>query len=92
MHDYQDSINVFGHPISGPIWISMNTFSLGPKTICVEAHEHRFIDQLTKLDMEVVPINYDKVLPFGGELHCTTLDVYREGKLEDYFPKQIPGY
>ncbi|MCJ7529756.1 MAG: serine/threonine protein kinase [Anaerolineales bacterium] len=92
MHDYKDNVNVFGHPISGPIWISMNTFSLGPKTICVEAHEHRFIDQLTKLDMEVVPINYNKVLPFGGELHCTTLDVYREGKMEDYFPKQIPGY
>jgi glycine amidinotransferase len=32
------------------------------------------------------------VIPFGGALHCTTLDVYREGKCEDYFPKQIKGY
>ena len=26
---------------------------------------------------------------FGGALHCATADVYREGKCEDYFPKQI---
>ena len=63
-----------------------------PNTICVEAHELKYIDQLTKLGFEVVPIPYDMVMPFGGELHCTTLDVYREGTLEDYFPKQVPGY
>ena len=92
VHEYKDSVNNLGHPFAGPTWISMNTFSLGPKTICVEAHEKPFIEQLTKLGMEVVPIPYDKVMAFGGELHCTTLDVYREGKLEDYFPKQVPGY
>jgi len=31
-------------------------------------------------------------LPFGGSFHCATLDVYREGDCEDYFPKQIPGH
>ena len=72
-------------------WISMNTLSLGPKTICVEAHETLYQEQLDTLGMEVVPVEYDQVLPFGGELHCTTLDVYREGGCEDYFPKQIPG-
>jgi glycine amidinotransferase len=60
--------------------------------MCVEAHEERYIEQLTKLGVEVVPIPYDKVFAFGGELHCTTLDVYREGTLEDYFPKQVSGY
>ena len=25
---------------------------------------------------------------FGGGLHCCTADVYREGELKDYFPKQ----
>ncbi|MCJ7532365.1 MAG: serine/threonine protein kinase [Anaerolineales bacterium] len=91
-YEYKDSVNNFGHSVDGANWISMNTLSLGPNTICVEAHEERYIEQLTKLGFEVVPVPYDKVLPFGGELHCTTLDVYREGKLEDYFPKQIPGY
>jgi glycine amidinotransferase len=32
------------------------------------------------------------VVPFGGSLHCTTLDVYREGTCEDHFPKQVSGY
>jgi len=50
------------------------------------------MEQLDKLGIEVVPIPYEAVIPFGGALHCTTLDINREGTLEDYFPKQIPGY
>lgn len=76
----------------GKSWISMNTFSVDPKTVCVEAHETAYCEQLDKLGFEVLPIPYEKVIPFGGALHCTTLDVYREGELEDYFPKQIEGY
>ena len=73
-------------------WISMNTFSLGPNTVCVEAHETAYMEQLDKLGVEVIPIPYEAVIPLGGALHCTTLDVYREGTCEDYFPKQIQGY
>jgi glycine amidinotransferase len=82
---------LFG-PYGDTSWISMNTFSLGPNTICVEAHETAYMEQLDKLGIEVVPIPYDHVIPFGGALHCTTLDVHREGDCEDYFPKQIEGY
>ena len=92
MHVYKDAVNILGHKMGTTSWISMNTFSLGPNTVCVEAHEERYMEQLTKLGFEVVPVPYDAIYPLGGELHCTTLDVYREGKLEDYFPKQIPGY
>jgi glycine amidinotransferase len=91
-HWYENTLSVLGEERRGVSWISMNTFSLGPNTICVEAHELKYIDQLTKLGVEVVEVPYEKVLPFGGALHCTTLDVYREGKCEDYFPKQIPGF
>jgi glycine amidinotransferase len=76
----------------GKSWISMNTFSIDPKTVCVEAGETAYCEQLDKLGFEVVPIPYEKVIPFGGALHCTTLDVYREGGCEDYFPKQVKGY
>lgn len=79
-------------PEKGVSWISMNIFSLGPKTVFVEAHETAYCEQLDKLGFEVAPIPYDKVDPLGGTLHCTTLDIYREGKCEDYFPKQIKGY
>jgi len=91
-HHYENTVNVFGEEREGPGMISMNTLSLGPNTICVEAKELKYIDQLTKLGFEVVEVPYEAVVPFGGMLHCTTLDVYREGTCEDYFPKQIPGY
>lgn len=78
--------------LEGKNWISMNTFSIDPKTVCVEAHETTYCEQLDKLGFAVIPIPYEKVIPFGGALHCTTLDIYREGKLEDYFPNQIGGY
>jgi len=90
-HVYKDKIRLFG-PYDGKSWISINTFSIDPKTICVEAHETAYCEQLDKLGFEVIPIPYEKVSPFGGTLHCTTLDIYREGKCEDYFPKQIEGY
>ena len=88
---YKMKIRLFG-PYEGVSWISMNTFSIDPKTVCVEAHETAYCEQLDKLGFEVVPIPYENVIAFGGALHCTTLDIYREGKMEDYFPKQIQGY
>jgi glycine amidinotransferase len=90
--NYNEVLDSFGTPRKGPNPIYFNTLSLGPNTICVEAHEERYIEQLTKLGVEVIPVPYDKVVPFGGSLHCTTVDVHREGKCEDYFPKQVPGF
>jgi glycine amidinotransferase len=91
-HNYEEVLDAFGTPRRGPNPIFMNALSLGPNTICVEAHETKYIDQLTDLGFEVVTVPYDLVVPFGGSLHCTTVDVYREGELEDYFPKQIKGF
>ena len=90
--EYDEVLDSFGTPRKGPNPIFMNTLSIGPNTICVEAHEERYMEQLDKMGIEVIPVPYDKVVPFGGSLHCTTVDVNRDGKLEDYFPKQIPGY
>ena len=66
----------------------MNVLVLDPKTVCVEKSEVYQAEQLDKLGMEVLPIDLRDVYAFGGGLHCSTTDVYREGKLEDYFPKQ----
>jgi glycine amidinotransferase len=76
----------------GPQCLGMNSFMLGPKTICVEAGEKKFMDLLDKRGFEVIPIPYTEVCVLGGGLHCSTVDVYREGELEDYFPNQLPGY
>jgi glycine amidinotransferase len=74
------------------VWLSMNILVLDPKTICVEASETAQMEQFDKLGFDVIPVPLWDVGAFGGGLHCATADVYREGTLEDYFPKQIPGY
>lgn len=72
--------------------LAYNVFSLSPRTVCVEAGEGRFMDQLDLLGFDVVPVEFHEVSPFGGGLHCATVDIYREGQCEDYFPKQIEGF
>jgi glycine amidinotransferase len=73
-------------------YLSNNTFSIDPKTICVEAGEVGLMDQLDELNFDVIPVEFFEVSPFGGGLHCATIDVNREGDCEDYFPKQIKGF
>ena len=74
------------------VWLSMNILMLDEKTVCVEAHETAQMEQFDGLGFDVIPVQFADVAAFGGGLHCATADVYREGSLEDYFPKQIPGY
>jgi len=73
-------------------WLNMNTLVLDPKTVCVEASETPIMELLDKHGFDVVPVPFYDVSPFGGGLHCCTADVYREGTLEDYFPKQVEGF
>jgi len=91
LHPFKHKISLVSFPLGEPV-PPLNTLSLNPKTVFVEAQDARYCEQLDKLGFEVIPIPYDKVTPLGGILHCTTLDVYREGTLQDYFPKQIKGY
>jgi glycine amidinotransferase len=92
MYSYDTPTTLLGGEYQGTSWISMNTLSLDQKTICVEAHETNYMEQLDKRGFEVIPVPYEQVLCFGGGLHCGTADVYREGDCENYFPKQIEGY
>ncbi len=70
------------------VWLSMNVLVLDDKTVCVEASEVHQQDQLDRLGFEVVPVELRDAYAFGGGLHCCTADVYRDGTLEDYLPKQ----
>lgn len=74
------------------VWLSMNILMLDSKTVFVEERETAQMEQFIKLGFNVIPVPFWDVAAFGGGLHCATADVYREGTLEDYFPKQIPGY
>ena len=73
------------------VWLSMNVLVVNHQTVIVEASEVHQMDQLDKLQFEVIPMPFRDAYPFGGGLHCATADVFREGNCEDYFPKQVPG-
>ena len=74
------------------IWLNINLLVLDPKTVCVEASETPVMELLDKHGFDVVPVPFYEVSPFGGGLHCASADVYREGTLDDYFPKQLEGF
>ena len=74
------------------LWLNMNCLVLDPKTVCIEAAETPMMELLDRYGFEVIPVPLFEVSPFGGGLHCATADVYREGGLEDYFPKQADGF
>jgi len=69
------------------VWLSMNVLVLDPKTVCVEKSEVYQAEQMDKLGMNVIEVELRDAYAFGGGLHRCTADVYREGGLEDYFPK-----
>jgi glycine amidinotransferase len=71
------------------VWLSMNVLVLDTNTVCVEASEKNMIKQIEGFGMEIIPVPFRDAYPFGGGLHCSTADVYREGDCEDYFPKQL---
>ena len=70
------------------VWLSMNILMLDTKTVCVEDTEIHQMEQLDRLNFEVIPVPFRDAYPFGGALHCATTDVYREGECENYFPNQ----
>lgn len=71
------------------VWLSMNCLVLDHKTVIVEASEVHQAEQMDKLGMNVIPVPFRDAYAFGGGLHCSTADVYREGGCEDYFPNQV---
>ena len=89
IHEAAPSIHNSPPPMCySSIWLSMNVLIINPKTICVEASEEKMIKQMENFGMDVVPVPFRDVYAFGGSLHCSTTDVYREGECEDYFPNQ----
>ena len=70
----------------------MNCLVLDPSTVIVEASEVHEQEQMDQLGMNVIPVDLRDAYPFGpfgGGLHCSTADVYREGECLDYFPNRV---
>ena len=67
----------------------VNLFMIDPKTMCVTNPDHPTIRKVAKqYNIELVHIPWKHQFFWDGGLHCLTLDLNREGEMEDYFPER----
>jgi len=59
-------------------WIGINTLSIDPNTIIVDAAQTDLHKQLEKRGITVVPHTLRHSRTLGGGFHCVTLDLWRE--------------
>lgn len=59
-------------------WIGMNTLSLDPETVIVDALQTDLIQRLEQRGMTVIPLRLRHSRTLGGGFHCVTLDLHRE--------------
>ncbi len=79
----RDIPTVVRHPLSAP-WLGMNLLMVSPEVAIVDSDQVELIAALEQQRITVLPhrLRHSRVL--GGGFHCVTLDVVRDGQLEDY--------
>jgi scyllo-inosamine-4-phosphate amidinotransferase 1 len=65
-------------------YIALNVLSIDPRTVCVEATQLPLIRLLERHGFTCVPLRMRHARNLSGGFHCATLDLVREGELEDY--------
>ncbi|MDP6525413.1 MAG: inosamine-phosphate amidinotransferase 1 [Kiritimatiellia bacterium] len=65
-------------------WIAMNLLSIGPDLVAIEDNQVNLMRQLEKYGIDSMPVRLRHTRTLGGGPHCVTLDLVREGVLEDY--------
>ncbi len=73
-------------PAWGPAskWIALNCLSLAPDLVVVEESQSSLMREFERHGLDCVPVRLRHMRTLGGGPHCVTLDVVRDGKLEDY--------
>jgi len=66
-------------------WLSMNILSLSEDTVVVEESEKDLHELLRELRFNVIKIPFRYVFEFGGSIHCSTWDIEREDKADNFF-------
>ncbi|MFQ5730912.1 MAG: inosamine-phosphate amidinotransferase 1 [Planctomycetaceae bacterium] len=64
-------------------WISMNILGLRPDLVAVEKSQTNLMRALEKHGIESLPVPLRHMRSMGGGPHCVTLDLVRDGELED---------
>lgn len=65
-------------------YIALNLLSLDPNTVFVEENQIPLIRLLESRGITCVPLPMRHARHLSGGFHCATLDIVRDGKLEDY--------
>jgi len=65
-------------------WIALNLLSLSPELVVVEEHQVPLMRALARHGIESLPIALRHTRTMKGGPHCVSLDVVRDGTLEDY--------
>ncbi|MBX7133088.1 MAG: hypothetical protein K1X67_10465 [Fimbriimonadaceae bacterium] len=65
-------------------WIGMNLVMLDPDTAVVDASQGPLISALEARGVSVIPLRLRHARTLGGGFHCVTIDIRRDGVLEDY--------
>jgi len=59
-------------------WIGLNTLSIDPQTVIVDAAQTEIIKELERRKFTVIPHTLRHSRTLGGGFHCVTLDTWRE--------------
>lgn len=59
-------------------WIAMNTLSIDPQTVIVDADQTALIKRIERHGITVVPHRLRHSRTLGGGFHCVTLDTWRQ--------------
>lgn len=65
-------------------WIAMNLLSIRPDLVAVEKSQTNLMRLLEKHGIDSFPVQLRHMRTLGGGPHCVTLDLVRDGQLEDY--------
>jgi scyllo-inosamine-4-phosphate amidinotransferase 1 len=65
-------------------WIALNLLSLSPELVVVEQRQTALMRALARHGIQSLPIQLRHARTMKGGPHCVTLDLVRDGILEDY--------
>ncbi|HYD49825.1 MAG TPA: hypothetical protein VEB21_15820 [Terriglobales bacterium] len=65
-------------------WIGLNLLSLSPELVAVEEHQLELMRVLARHRIDSLPVRLRHTRTMKGGPHCATLDLVRDGQLEDY--------
>ena len=87
--DVTQSIDVSGATdcglrIASSAGMDINVLSVDENTVVVSERAVGVIRALEKNGFDVIPVKLDLGEVFGGGIHCSTLDIYREDEYIDY--------